>query len=121
MRFERLDKMLGLAMKAAIWIMILFVFAYGLSGCGNMDPYLKVGVGAVTNSVPGSGGPAFVSQVGAQGERHYCEWMHHSMVNRGTPFDNRPEPSLDWVGCGVQFGGPERERHSWLFETDGGK
>ena len=86
-----------------------------------MDPYVRAGVGHVVNDVPGSGGPAFMSHVGAENERYYCQWTHHSMVNRGAPFDNRPEPTLDWVGCGVQFGGPEREQHHWLFERDGGK
>lgn len=121
MRFERLDKMLGIAMKAALWCIVVLVFAIALSGCGSMDPYVRVGVGAVTNDVAASGGPAFMGSVGSQGRRHYCEWTHFSMINRGSPFDNRAEPSLDWVGCGVMFGGPERERHSWLFEKDGGK
>lgn len=86
-----------------------------LYGCGG-DPYLKVGIGTITNEVPTTGGPAFMSHLGVTDGKKYCEWSHFSMVNRGSPWDNRSEPALDFVGCGFMFGGPPTERHHWLSE-----
>jgi hypothetical protein len=41
-------------------------------------------------------------------ERVACSYIHSSDPHHGVPFNNKPEYTLDTVGCGVRWGGQRR-------------
>jgi hypothetical protein len=105
MKYSRLDKALGIAMKAAIWCIIILVFAMFLSGCGT-TPYIEGGVHHVFTDL-NTHNPAGTLRIGV--EKNYtssrvdCGYTHFSMVTEGYPFNSRPEPYYDSAGCTVRL------------------
>ncbi len=73
-------------------------------GCATPDPYLRVGVHHLVN--PGHApNPAFMGELGVQWDKTTCQYTHLSMITEGSPWNNRPEISLDAIGCSYTFGG----------------
>lgn len=89
--------------KIGVYIALGFVVA-GIMGCANAEPYAKVGVHhmVIPYDAPN---PAFIGELGVQWDKTSCQWTHLSMITEGAPFNDRPELSVDTIGCSYTFGG----------------
>ncbi len=91
---------------------MLIAATLALSGCAGI-PYADIGTGinkSFTNDTyewEDQGAAAFLGEVGIEWIHpnelmtSKCRYLHLSQINAGTPFDNRPESSVDHFGCSV--------------------
>lgn len=88
---------------------IIFLAAL-IAGCASPKPYLEVSAGyKVRASHQGlldlGRNPTARFELGIEGKKTHCAYVHQSHYFSGSPFNSDPEWWLESIECGVKFGG----------------
>ena len=72
-----------------------------LSGCAGTEATLLVGPRSNREYTEIAANLTVVRKFSG---RKVCGYVHESEVRNGVPFNNRPEQTSDFAGCGLRFG-----------------